>query len=174
MMRPRGDRNLRAWVAEQIFANWQVCLQSCWYERVFCKISASRFSEYLYRLAVNLGYTNSYTGLEWQRWRLRFSSGGSFGDVARTSLAALMPDSGCVMWSEALEGCELMAEITVTLPYGREMVEVKIPRANLVGVYSPRDFKPVTNVKDEIIRAINNPIASKPATNAEMRRYHCA
>ena len=55
-----------------------------------------------------------------------------------------------------------MAEITVTLPYGREMVEVKIPRANLVGVYSPRDFKPVANVKDEVVRAINNPIASKP------------
>ena len=55
-----------------------------------------------------------------------------------------------------------MAEITVTIPYGREMVEVKIPRANLVGVYSPRDFKPVANVKDEIVRAINNPIASKP------------
>ena len=55
-----------------------------------------------------------------------------------------------------------MAEITVTLPYGREMVEVRIPRANLVGVYSPRDFKPVANVKDEIVRAINNPIASKP------------
>ena len=55
-----------------------------------------------------------------------------------------------------------MAEITVKLPYGREMVEVKIPRANLVGIYSPRDFKPVANVKDEIVRAINNPIASKP------------
>jgi nickel-dependent lactate racemase len=55
-----------------------------------------------------------------------------------------------------------MADITVTLPYGREMVEVKIPRANLIGVYSPRDFTPVADVKQEVVRAINNPIASKP------------
>jgi nickel-dependent lactate racemase len=55
-----------------------------------------------------------------------------------------------------------MADITVTLPYGREMVEVKIPGANLIGVYSPRDFTPVADVKNEVIRAINNPIASKP------------
>ena len=55
-----------------------------------------------------------------------------------------------------------MAEIKVTLPYGREMVEVKIPGANLVGVYSPRDFTPVADVKNEVVRAINNPIQSKP------------
>ncbi len=55
-----------------------------------------------------------------------------------------------------------MAEIKVTLPYGREMVEVKIPGANLIGVYSPRDFTPVADVKNEVVRAINNPIASKP------------
>ncbi len=55
-----------------------------------------------------------------------------------------------------------MADITVTLPYGREMVDVKIPGANLIGVYSPRDFTPVADVKNEVIRAINNPIASKP------------
>jgi nickel-dependent lactate racemase len=55
-----------------------------------------------------------------------------------------------------------MAEIKVTLPYGREMVEVKIPGANLIGVYSPRDFTPVADVKNEVVRAINNPIQSKP------------
>jgi len=55
-----------------------------------------------------------------------------------------------------------MADITVTLPYGREMVEVKIPGANLIGVYSPRDFTPVADVKKEVVRAFNNPIASKP------------
>jgi nickel-dependent lactate racemase len=42
------------------------------------------------------------------------------------------------------------------------MVEVKIPGGNLIGVYSPRDFKPVADVKREVIRAINNPIGSKP------------
>ncbi len=55
-----------------------------------------------------------------------------------------------------------MADITVTLPYGNEMVDVKIPGANLIGVYSPRDVTPVANVKNEMVRAINNPIASKP------------
>ncbi len=55
-----------------------------------------------------------------------------------------------------------MPDITVTLPYGREMVEVKIPRANLIGVYSPRDFTPVADVKQEVVRAINHPILSKP------------
>ena len=55
-----------------------------------------------------------------------------------------------------------MADITVTLPYGREMVDVKIPGANLIGVYSPRDVTPVANVKNEVFRAIDNPIASKP------------
>jgi nickel-dependent lactate racemase len=55
-----------------------------------------------------------------------------------------------------------MADIVVSLPYGQEMVEVRIPSANLVGVYAPKDFDPVANVKDEVVRAINNPIASKP------------
>ena len=55
-----------------------------------------------------------------------------------------------------------MADVVVTLPYGHELIEVKIPVANLVGVYSPKDFAPVADVKGEVIRAINHPIASKP------------
>jgi nickel-dependent lactate racemase len=55
-----------------------------------------------------------------------------------------------------------MADIVVKLPYGQEMVEVKIPSANLVGVYAPKDFDPVPDVKNEVVRAIGSPIASKP------------
>ncbi len=55
-----------------------------------------------------------------------------------------------------------MAAINVKLPYGRDTVEVSIPAANLLGVYSPKDVPPVADVKAEVLRAVNAPIASKP------------
>ncbi|EAX48751.1 conserved hypothetical protein [Thermosinus carboxydivorans Nor1] len=55
-----------------------------------------------------------------------------------------------------------MEKIKVTLPYGRETVEVIIPRKNLIGVYSPKDVAAVADVKQEVIRAVNNPIGTKP------------
>jgi len=55
-----------------------------------------------------------------------------------------------------------MSDVTVTLPYGDETVEVRIPSQNLIGVYSPHELKPVADVRNEIVRAIDNPIGSKP------------
>ena len=56
----------------------------------------------------------------------------------------------------------IMANVTVTLPYGKETIHVNIPAKNLIGVYSPRDVLPVTDVRYEVIRALKNPIGCKP------------
>ena len=50
----------------------------------------------------------------------------------------------------------------VTLPYGEKSVEIRIPEKNLVGVYSPRDAAPVTDVEAEIRRALASPIGALP------------
>jgi len=55
-----------------------------------------------------------------------------------------------------------MAYIKVTLPYGKDTVDVTVPEENLVGVYSPNDVTAVPDVKQEIVRALNSPIGSKP------------
>jgi lactate racemase len=53
-----------------------------------------------------------------------------------------------------------MADVAVTLPYGNETADVRIPGKNLVGVFSPNESEPVADVRKEIIRAIDNPIGS--------------
>ncbi len=55
-----------------------------------------------------------------------------------------------------------MADVAVTLPYGSGTVEVRIPGRNLVGVYSPNELEPVADVRSEIVRALGNPIGSRP------------
>jgi nickel-dependent lactate racemase len=55
-----------------------------------------------------------------------------------------------------------VAAINVKLPYGRETVEVSVPAANLLGVYSPKDVPPVADVKAEVMRAVNAPIGAAP------------
>lgn len=55
-----------------------------------------------------------------------------------------------------------MSDVKVTLPYGHEQIELAIGRENLIGVYSPQDVNPVADVKEEVIRAINSPIGTKP------------
>lgn len=55
-----------------------------------------------------------------------------------------------------------MSDVKVTLPYGREHIELTIASENLIGVYSPKDVSPVADVKTEVIRAINSPIGTKP------------
>jgi nickel-dependent lactate racemase len=55
-----------------------------------------------------------------------------------------------------------MSVRTVQLPYGQTSVEVRIPEASLVGVYSPRDATPVSDVREEIRRALAAPIAALP------------
>jgi nickel-dependent lactate racemase len=53
-------------------------------------------------------------------------------------------------------------DVLVELPYGKGKIEVRIPEENLVGVYSPKDIRPVADVKEEVIRALERPIGSKP------------
>lgn len=50
----------------------------------------------------------------------------------------------------------------VIMPYGTESIEVRIPEANLVGVYSPQDAAPVEDVGAEIRRALASPIGALP------------
>jgi hypothetical protein len=51
---------------------------------------------------------------------------------------------------------------SVTLPYGGREVEIRIPEGNLVGVFSPRETAPVTDVRMEVRRALAAPIGSPP------------
>ena len=50
----------------------------------------------------------------------------------------------------------------VALPYGPGSVGIRIPAENLVGVYSPRDAAPVSDVRAEIRRALAAPIGALP------------
>jgi nickel-dependent lactate racemase len=54
-----------------------------------------------------------------------------------------------------------MSNVKITIPYGREDVEVSLPEENLIGIYSPKDIAIVADVQEEIIRALNHPIGSK-------------
>ena len=55
-----------------------------------------------------------------------------------------------------------MSARIVSLPYGKEIMEVAIPENQLIGVYSPQDIPPVADIKAEIRRALAQPIASAP------------
>jgi lactate racemase len=55
-----------------------------------------------------------------------------------------------------------MSNVAITLPYGDETVDVTVPGANLIGVYSPNEVTPVADLRSEIVRAIAHPIGSKP------------
>ena len=48
----------------------------------------------------------------------------------------------------------------ISLPYGKETVEVSLPENQLIGVYSPKDIPPVADIRAEVRRALANPIAS--------------
>lgn len=50
--------------------------------------------------------------------------------------------------------------VHVSLPYGSETISACIPAENLLGVYSPKDVASVTDLKEEVIRAIREPIGS--------------
>ncbi len=54
-----------------------------------------------------------------------------------------------------------MQDTVVELPYGQETVKVTVPPSNLIGVFSPQDVAVVTDIKQEIIRALHNPIGTK-------------
>lgn len=53
-----------------------------------------------------------------------------------------------------------MNQRRISLPYGKETIEVLVPEAQLVGAYSPRDIPPVADIKSEVRRCLANPIHS--------------
>ena len=53
-----------------------------------------------------------------------------------------------------------MTQHKVSLPYGKQTVEVLVPEANLIGAYSPKDIPPVADIKAEVRRALARPIGS--------------
>ena len=48
----------------------------------------------------------------------------------------------------------------VSLPYGDTEVGVDIPEENIIGVYSPEEVSPVSDIRREVRRALENPIGS--------------
>ncbi len=54
-----------------------------------------------------------------------------------------------------------MKDVRVELPYGKSRIEVRIPERNLIGVYSPKDVRPVADIREQVIRALANPIGSR-------------
>ena len=48
----------------------------------------------------------------------------------------------------------------ISLPYGKETVEVSVSENQLIGVYSPKDIPPVADIRAGVRRALANPIAS--------------
>ena len=57
-----------------------------------------------------------------------------------------------------------MSNVKITMPYGQENIEISVPKENLIGIYSPKDVAVVSDVKQEILRALNNPIGTKSLT----------
>ena len=55
-----------------------------------------------------------------------------------------------------------MSNVKVVLPYGHKNIELFVPEENLIGVYSPKDVESVADVEKEVLRAIANPIGTKP------------
>jgi nickel-dependent lactate racemase len=55
-----------------------------------------------------------------------------------------------------------MSEVIVKLPYGNDEIAVSIPKANLIGVYSPKDIPPVADLRAEIRRCLEAPIGTRP------------
>ena len=53
-----------------------------------------------------------------------------------------------------------MLQRTIALPYGKATIEVVAPENQLIGVYSPKDIPPVSDVQAEVRRALAHPIAS--------------
>jgi len=51
---------------------------------------------------------------------------------------------------------------SVSLPYGKETIEVEIPEKNVLGVYSPKEVPAVEDLNQEITRALESPIGCSP------------
>lgn len=54
-----------------------------------------------------------------------------------------------------------MEDILIEVPYGSKTLKVAVPKENLIGTYAPKDVKPIADVEQEVIRALNQPIGTK-------------
>ena len=55
-----------------------------------------------------------------------------------------------------------MSYISVSLPYGKETIEVEISEKNVLGIYSPKDIPAVADLTGEISRALSSPLGCSP------------
>ena len=53
-------------------------------------------------------------------------------------------------------------EKQVKIPFGQDTMEFGVAEENLMGIYSPKDIHGVADVSQEIIRALSEPIGSRP------------
>jgi len=60
-----------------------------------------------------------------------------------------------------------------TLPYGRDKIEVRVPKDNLIGIYSPREAAPVKDVRSEVRRALAAPIGAPPLQEQVRGKKNC-
>lgn len=56
----------------------------------------------------------------------------------------------------------MTVKTSIQIPYGNQTIAIELAPDNLIGVYSPKDFQPVADIKMAILQAINSPIATKP------------
>jgi nickel-dependent lactate racemase len=56
----------------------------------------------------------------------------------------------------------MTVKTSIRIPYGSKTIAIDIAPDNLIGIYSPHESQPVTDIHAEILRAISCPIATKP------------
>lgn len=57
---------------------------------------------------------------------------------------------------------EYLEKVSIRLPYGGTEIDMSIPEKNLLGVFTPKDMEPIKDIKQEVKRALANPIGAQP------------
>ena len=65
-----------------------------------------------------------------------------------------------------MKGDDIEAATTIPLPYGNQIVDVKIPSNNLLAVASPKEVAAQTDLAAQLRQALRAPIASKPLSTS--------
>lgn len=63
-------------------------------------------------------------------------------------------------------------KIKVSLPYGSEVVDIEVPRSNLLAVVGPKEVSPQTDVATQVRQALRAPIAADPFSTSLKRGDH--
>jgi nickel-dependent lactate racemase len=56
-------------------------------------------------------------------------------------------------------------EREIQLPYGDDTLKLRVPEANLAGVYAPQPVAACTDPAAEILRALNHPLDTPPLSD---------